>query len=188
MTRIGAYTFLVAGLALFGTSATAENVVKLHASYLDAPTPWCSADEGVPIAITMDGPDVGGTLASKFYVTQLRGTERRQVEIPPPEGYSEPTSAYTGRFGARMEICDNFWKSNPADVEWQVVDGAEVLDSGTYESTYGISRAVPLFRQGYGTDDFVLRLPDKRRLIAKGPIATKGTIEAFASPVKEQSQ
>lgn len=146
---------LVAGPAV----ADAANVVRLHAAYLDAPTDWCAADAGVPIVMTIDGPDlfVGVPLSEQPTAVKVRrgGSDVQRVEV----GRTDPTELITrygtegvhsststtsvnvtpasvtpvGRFMAEVQVCQSLWPRERDEMAWRVVaaDGRVAAEGRT---------------------------------------------------------
>lgn len=193
MRLIGRHICLVAGLALCGMSAHAQerDVVHLHARFLDTPTQWCPADKGVPIVETMDGPDVKGFIPRErnHFVRIRRGTSGLNDDEQTKDDafYKTQSPASSGRFHAKANICFSLYGSDGSG-EWEVRDGSKIISKGVFQ-TGDIQRTnmkrwrspVPYFE--YNRVHY-FELDDEVIFFAASSVETKRTTEAFASPAK----
>lgn len=135
----------VIALLVAASPAFAENTVTLHATYLDAPTEWCAGNEGVPVLIEMDGPDIAKGPIARTYHRVRRGTEITHIEVKNPEHFIDGSEDILGRFSASLQGCQSPWGSFPLSGSW-AIDGDEPI-SGYVQKRYIASLSgMPFFQ------------------------------------------
>jgi hypothetical protein len=134
---------LLAFLFATGSVAAQEaNTVFLDATYLGAPTDWCTAEAGVPLVVKMDGPDiVEGPKAWPRTVKVFRGgdlqivhTGENTASFIRPEDFGDASAEVIGRFSAEFRACHSAWQYPRLTGSWRLTraDG-ETMNSGTFE-------------------------------------------------------
>lgn len=146
---------LLAFLFATGSVAAQEpNTVFLDATYLGAPTDWCTAEAGVPLVVKMDGPDiVEGPKAWPRTVKVFRGGELQIVHTGEntasfirPDDFVGASAEVIGRFSAEFRTCHSAWHSPRLSGTWSVTttDGGD-LGSGSFEDDPSRSLHLPFF-------------------------------------------
>jgi hypothetical protein len=186
---------LVASLfASSSVSAETGGQMNVEVSYLAAPTDWCPANAGVPMAVSVDGPDIiRGPVDFPRRVTVRRGSEvtfvdgESTISFARDEDFVGPKADVIGRFSAEFQSCFSAFGDNRASGSWTLVglDGV-VSETGTFEDEYlSSSLSAPFFRPVTGTPKVhYAKFGDFRLFTAARPVAeTKQTF--LAEPAKE---
>jgi hypothetical protein len=144
----------VIGLALSGANAAEHgNEVFLEATYLGAPTDWCPPDQGVPLVVKMDGPNIvespedwPRTVRVRRGTQSARITSNEETTVSLRQTRKFEFSTQIGRFSAELRTCQTPWSLTAVSGTWQLVglDGSE-LSSGTVDTGLGRLHDVPLF-------------------------------------------
>jgi hypothetical protein len=199
MTQLPSITAIVlASVSITGATATAEDAATVHldVAYLAAPTDWCSADQGVPMTVTMNGPDIiRGPEDFPRGVTVRRGGEVSYIDGEHTDSFVRPddfvglNAEVIGRFSAEFQSCFSAFGGNRADGTWtlQGPDGP-VVQTGSIEDDYLSSPlSVPFFRAvtvGGSSKAYYAKFGEDRLFTAVRPVAeTKQTF--LAEPAKE---
>lgn len=120
------------------------SAVLLNVTFLPAPTDWCPADAGVPMAVTMDGPDIiQGPEDLPRTVKVRRGSDVTFVNgeninsFNRAEDFIGPSADVIGRFSAEFQSCFSAFGDNRANGKWTLksLDGA-IADSGPIEDQF----------------------------------------------------
>ncbi len=187
--------------------ASDADTIFMHERFLDAPTEWCAKDEGVPVVLTSDGPDVfrgefardvtprvrvrrGGGAADVVDVAPIEADEIRsrrgtQLRVLKTENYSgiDARTENLVRFGRlRFELtaCQSLWGDTYGNGAWEVVDDeGSILMSGEIDQP----PIHPGLNQLFWHRSFPkgIRLGGATLVIKNKPNAMR-TTEAFASP------
>ena len=187
---------ILSGVSIAAATASAQDAgtVHLDVAFLAAPTEWCPADQGVPMTVEMDGPDIiRGPGDFPRGVTVRRGSEVTYVDgektnsFARDEDFVGPNAEVIGRFSAEFESCFSAFGDNRASGSWTLVglDGV-VSETGTFEDEYlSFSLSGPFFRPVAGSPKVhYAKLGDFRLFTAARPVAeTKQTF--LAEPAKE---
>lgn len=187
---------LMLGLSITGAMAVAQDAstVQLDVAFLAAPTDWCPADKGVPMTVSMDGPDIiRGPQDFPRGVTVRRGSEVTFVDgentnsFIRAEDFVGPNAEVIGRFSAEFQSCFSAFGDNRASGAWKLVglDGV-VSETGTFEDEYlSFSLSGPFFRPVSGSPKaYYAKFGEDRLFTAARPVAeTKQTF--LAEPDKE---
>ncbi len=192
-TRLILVSFLPL-LAVGGAASAQEtNEVSLVAVYLGAPTDWCRADDGVPLAITMNGPDIVATPEGwPVTVRERRGTQSSGVVLSAKGTASLQrrlglTDAQViGRFSADFQACQNPWNTSRVTGTWHLTaaDGAE-LDSGRLDEQTVDLFSLPFFQRASRYSDALYATFDERQLFtADYPKIT--TSQTFAAETDKE--
>ncbi len=172
---------LAAGMA----GAEDTNEVHLEATYLAAPTSWCAADQGVPVVVKMDGPDViEGPEKWPRQIRVRRGGEAVDVDAHGED--IDATAPVIGRFSADLRACQNPWFTYQTDGRWRLLarDGSEI-DSGEIEGTSFFGLSPPFFRKvGLESEAMYARFDDRVLFTKSRPEVTYSQTFA-AGPDKE---
>ena len=199
--------------ALVGSAALADeaNVVRLHAAHLDAPTEWCAADSGVPVIMSIDGPElfVSVPLAEQPSAVKVRrgGNEVQRVEV----GRKDPTELVTrfgnegthsststtsvntrpsnvtpvGRLEAKVLVCQSMWPRERDQMSWRVVDAdGNVAAEGDGELVRADQFGI---FNTFRPHPQALRLGEHTFVVMAYPTFER-TTEAFASLAQETQQ
>ena len=138
-------SLLIAGPAF----AQEANEVFLDATYLGAPTEWCPADKGVPLVVTMDGPNVVEVSEVRPKRMRVRrGSSREELAFGSKK--FDEAAPVIGRLSAEFRACQSPWKENRWDGHWRVTasDGLEI-DSGILEEYREYFRYFPSVKSVY---------------------------------------
>jgi hypothetical protein len=181
-------------LAASPVYAEAADRMKIGLSYLATPTDWCPANAGVPIAVTVDGPDIiRGPGDRRRGVTVRRGSEVTYIDgentnsFARDEDFVGPNAEVIGRFAAEFQSCFSAFGDNRASGSWKLVglDGA-VSETGTFEDKYlSFSLSGTFFRPVAGSPKaYYAKFGEFRLFTAVRPVdETKQTF--LAEPAKE---
>ena len=166
--------------------------VFLAATYLGAPTEWCPADEGVPVVIEMDGPDIiAGPNDWPRSVKVRRGGEVGRVIISEENTVSmERDSLWenaevVGRFHADFRACQKPWFSYRVTGNWRLTstDGSQA-DGGEIDNSPMVS-SVPFFRRlGRDTGAIYARFGDRILFARDGSEITR--TQTFAAETDKE--
>lgn len=194
-TRLGvllasavAFSFASGLAAAQGTSE-----VLLDAKYLAAPTDWCPADAGVPMTVTLDGPDIIKR-PNQFPTTvrERRGSSVRVINgantasFNHPEDIAGPNAEVIGRFSAEFRTCFSPWEIPTLTGSWRLVakDRAN-MDQGSFEAEYLGELHAPFFRAVSGSSTaYYAQFGDRLLFTAGQPMHTI-TQSFLAEPDKE---
>jgi hypothetical protein len=178
-------------------SAVAEGSggVVLDVAFLAAPTDWCPATAGVPMRVTLDGPDIiRGPGEMPRRVRERRGTEvsithsgETTASFNNPGLFDGAKGEVIGRFSTEFEMCLSAFGSNRATGAWTLTgpDGL-TLETATFENeAVGFPFSVPFFRPVAGpVEIYHAQFGDRVLFTAGKPEAT--TSQRFrAEPDKE---
>lgn len=202
---------ILVSLALPLSSAHAEdaNLATVHARALSAPTEWCAADAGVPVIVTVDGPELyaGEYLDRPPTVVKVRrgadSIERLELTGPGPHENRvgrgsdfqtvgriyprEEELRLLGRLRAEVRICDGIWTGGPGSASWSVVgSGGAVVRSGQTTVRSPLYFSHPFFDSSRRYPQ-AIEVGEDTLFVMSEPRITK-TMEAFVSPEQEQSQ
>ncbi len=204
MMKAGALVFLVAATPAV---ASDSDTVFMHQRFLDSPTEWCAKDEGVPVVLTSDGPDVfrgefardvtprvrvrrGNGAAEVVDVAPIEADEIRSrrgthLRVLNTNNYSaiDARTENLVRFGRlRFEItaCQSLWADTYGNGTWEVVDeeGAILMFGEIDRPLIYPDQNQFLWRGSFPKG---LRV-DGATLVVKNSPNFKRTTEAFASP------
>ena len=187
---------LFSALLITTKAAAAQDTgtVRLEVAYLADPTEWCPADKGVPMTVTMNGPDIiRGPEDFPRGVKIRRGSEVSFVDGENTHSFSRdedfvgPNAEVIGRFSAEFQSCFSAFGNNHASGSWTLVglDGVE-SETGTIEDEYlSFSLSGPFFRPVTGSPEvYYAKFGDFRLFTAARPVAE--TTQTFlAEPAKE---
>lgn len=191
-------TVFLSGVSIMGAPASAEDAatVRLDVAYLAAPTDWCPADKGVPMTVTMNGPDIiRGPEDFPRGVTVRRGNEvtyvdgEHTISFARDEDFVGPNAEVIGRFSAEFQSCFSAFGGNSASGTWALLgDDGAILDSGSFEDEFlSVPLDVPIFRPVTGAGSskaYYAEFGGLRLFTAARPVAeTKQTF--LAEPAKE---
>lgn len=147
--------FVVGMACAFPAVSKAGERLALDVSYLAAPTDWCAADAGVPMLVTMDGPDIiRGPEDFPREVKVRRGSELTVVDgeniiaFNRADEFAGQNTEVIGRFSAEFQSCLSAFGDNIASGTWTLKDGDGVIvDSGMIEDQHlAIPMSAPFFR------------------------------------------
>ena len=203
-----------AGVLVFAVSANAAmasdaDTIFMHQRFLDAPTEWCSKDEGVPVILTSDGPDVfrnefvrdvtprvrvrRGSDAAEVVdvapveVDEIRRRRGTEVDVLNTSNYSAIDArtenlVHFGRLRFEITVCQSLWADNYGNGTWDVIsDDGTILISGEIDRP----PIYPEVNQFVWRGSFPkgLRLNGTTLIVKDSPNITR-TTEAFASPAE----
>lgn len=174
-------------------AAQATDMVRLDATYLNAPTDWCAADMGVPLVITMDGPNVVAPPdAFPVTVRERRGTQSSGIVFSGQSTNSlrkKPDlskAEVIGRFSAEVQGCHSLWTTFRVSGTWQLTrpDGAK-LDAGRIEDeSLGFSD-LPFFKSVSQYSDAMFATLGERHVFTTGTPDVTLSQTFAAEPDKE---
>lgn len=177
MTQIAGHICFAALFSVFAFAAQAQNLVRLHAAYQDAPFEWCADGTPVSILMTMDGPDVVFGQNRSRFITVRRGADFVRENITPRDEVK--TDGPTGRFFGSFELCGSIWTSYSVRGNWVVRDesGAELASRkvDTDEIRISTGDELPVFRFGY------LEF-EEQRMTAVEPLEIERTLSMGDTP------
>lgn len=166
----------------------------LDVTFLAAPTEWCPASNGVPMTVTMDGPDIiRGPEAFPRKVKVRRGGD---VMIADGENiaafnYAEDvlgkSAEVIGRFSASFEACISAFSESSAKGNWTLKgpDGA-IMETGAIDDrTLSLPLITPFFRPMSGPPDAYFAQFGERVLFTSGRPEAKTKQTFLAQPDKE---
>ena len=142
-SKIAPVAFLLAaGSAL----ADGDNDVFLDATYLAAPTEWCPAEEGVPVVVQMDGPDViEGPAEWPRKIRVRRGGAAVEVDAIGED--IEANAPVIGRFSANFRGCQTPWTVPRVSGVWKLMnESGSVIETGEFTSGWSLAGQT-LFRR-----------------------------------------
>lgn len=188
------FLFSIAPLVAIGGSTWAQesDEVFLHATYLGAPTGWCPADQGVPVVVTMDGPDIVESPESwPVTVRENRGSQKTRVTT---EEWTSSLRRHRnvddaeviGRFSAEFRACQDPWNRPLATGRWRLSadDGSE-LDGGSIEDNWRAFSDLPFFRRfKSGSKSHVAKFGERQMFTASYPKITSS--QSFAAETDKE--
>ncbi len=175
-------------------AAQADNTVNLDATYLGAPTDWCPSNAGVPLVVTMDGPDI--VEGPKGWPKRVKVTKGGQVSntisgenttgFIQPEDYQGPFAKVVGRFSAEFRVCHSAWSALRLTGSWRLSsrDGGQAL-SGNFKDMSSIGLTPPFFLPAGGTVKAEFAKFGDATFFTAGRIKTNITENFAAKPDKE---
>ncbi len=179
-------TFALALLIATPAFASEVDAVHVHAEFLSVPTEWCSADEGVPLVVTMDGLEiVEGPDALPATVTVRRGGQSSMTT----DGRNTASfwnnakigTTVIGRFSAEFRTCHNLWSIDTASGTWRFEpqDGSGPI-TDTFEDVSVPNMYLPFFRSVPGPSRAqYAEFGGRRFFVAESPNVT--TTQTFAA-------
>lgn len=189
---------LMLGLSITGAMAVAQDAstVQLDVAFLAAPTDWCPADKGVPMTVSMDGPDIiRGPQDFPRGVKVRRGSEVTFVDgentnsFVRAEDFVGPNTEVIGRFSAEFQSCFSAFGGNRASGTWTLLglDGAIVETGAIEDESMSLPSSALFFRPvavGGSSKAYYAKFGEDRLFTAARPVAeTKQTF--LAEPDKE---
>ena len=187
--------------------ASDADTIFMHQRFLDAPTEWCAKDEGVPVILTSDGPDVfrgefardatprvrvrrGGGASEVVDVAPIEADEIRsrrgtQLRVLNTNNYSAIDArtenlVHFGRLRFEITACQSLWADTYGNGTWEVVgDEGAILMSGEIDRPLIYPEQNQVF--WWGSFPKGLRVGGATLVVKNSPNVTR-TTEAFASP------
>ncbi len=187
---------IILAALITGTPAFAQETSEmvLDVGFLAAPTEWCTASNGVPMTVTMDGPEI--IRGPEDFPRKVKVRRGGDVMIADGENIASFNDAddvlgksaeVIGRFSANFEACVSAFSDSSANGSWTLtgLDGA-ILETGAIDSNpLSLPLATPFFRPMSGPpESYFARFGDRVLFTAGRPEAkTKQTF--LAQPDKE---
>ncbi|MEM9707278.1 MAG: hypothetical protein AAF871_00680 [Pseudomonadota bacterium] len=182
------HAILCAGLLAAPLPALADgNTMIVVATYLTGETEWCPAERGIPVRLSVDGPDVRVIdkvkLGTGRYV-ERRGVERTVLQRDPrkaPGAEEIVANSPIGRFIGEFEICDSLFRSR-GSATWSVKrDGSTLAGETGARITLGtLVYGAPYFRPVEIGAEVLKASMENQLLESLGPVEITRTIERKA--------
>ena len=129
-------------------SAQEANEIIYRATYLGAPTEWCPTGDGVPVILSIDGPDIFEVSTEKAnWVRERRGGEGRVERAFVGKKFDEGAKTI-GRLGGEFRACQNPWRSRWKGA-WHVTGSTGEIASGTYDENWAPQFRFPPVERAY---------------------------------------
>jgi hypothetical protein len=191
---VGQAAFLASVVAASSAAAQEASEVSLDATYLAAPTDWCPANAGVPMAVKMDGPDIiNGPKEFPRRVRVNKGGRISEVytgedtdSLNNSDDLAGPNAEVIGRFSAEFQGCLSAWSTTLIMGTWHLSgsDGSD-KESGSFENERLFGFDLPLFRRVNGPSKARYAQFGDHLLFSAGDPKVTITQKFLAEPDKE---